>query len=46
MGLKQMGQNSKLQNGLVGAWALRHAGWNTFWESIRSIFKATSRERS
>ena len=46
MGLKQMGQNSKLQEWTSWKqWALGHADWNTFWDSNKDQYLRHQAER-
>ena len=46
IGLKQMGQNSKLQEWTSWKqWALGHADWNTFWESNKDQYLRQQAEK-
>ena len=46
MGLKQMGQNSKLQEWTSWKqWALGHVDWNTFWESNKDQYLKQQAEK-
>ncbi len=46
MGLKQIGQNSKLQEWTTWKqWALVHADWNTFWETNKDKYLREQAEK-